>query len=191
MIRAVIFDCFGVLYVDASHAFYEQKVTEYAQLKPRLDELNAQSDYGLITQEEWYEQVAEITNLSVEDVRSGIQSEHQRNERLLAYAQSLREQGRLIGMLSNIGTGAMDRFFSRQERGTLFDAVVLSGEEMVTKPSPVIFERMAERLGLSTSECLMIDDVAENCAGADAAGMVTVQFVDTEQTIRAVDAYLA
>lgn len=190
MIRAILFDCFGVLYVDASHAFYEQKVPDYDRLKPRLDELNAQSDYGLISQNEWYEQVAETAGLAVADVRQGIQSEHQRNERLIEYTGQLRQRGVLVGMVSNIGSGAMDRFFAPAERGQLFDAVVLSGEEMVTKPSPVIFELAAERLGVSPGECLMIDDRADNCAGADAAGMQSVQYETTEQVIAAVESAL-
>ncbi len=188
--RAVIFDCFGVLYVDASHAFYETRVPNYRQLKPRLDELNAQSDYGLIDQTEWYQQVAEVTGLDEADVRAGIQSEHQRNETLLAYSQQLRSQGVLVGMLSNIGTGAMDQFFTPQERAELFDAVVLSGEEMMTKPNPAIFTLMAERLGVAPGDCVMIDDIAGNCAGADAAGMRAIQFRDSQQTISEVTLFL-
>ena len=59
--------------------------------------------------------------------------------------------------------------------------MVLSGEEGITKPSVAIFELMAERLGLDPSQCLMIDDIAENCAGARAAGMQTILFQDNQQ----------
>ncbi len=49
--------------------------------------------------------------------------------------------------------------------------MVVSGDEGVTKPHPQIYELMAERLSLQPEECLMIDDLPENAAGADAAGM--------------------
>lgn len=190
MKQAVIFDCFGVLYVDASHAFYEQSVPNYEKLRPQLMELNSQSDYGLITQQQWIKQVAEITGLALDEVAQKIQATHVRNQTLIDYAQQLRGEGVLVGMLSNIGPGAMDSFFSLEERQTLFDGVVLSGEEMVTKPSPVIFEIMAERIGVAPGDCIMIDDIEDNCAGADAAGMRAVHYRHNQQTIREVSAIL-
>lgn len=185
--KAVIFDCFGVLYVDASRDFYEKSVANYEQLRPQLMELNAQSDYGLISQQEWVEQVAEVTGLPVDEVGVKIQSNHTRNDGLISYMASLRQRGYLIGMISNIGPGAMDNFFSPRERDELFDAVVLSGDVMVTKPSPVIFQLGAERLGVDTGDCIMIDDLSENCNGADAAGMQAVQYLSNQQTIRNVE----
>lgn len=185
--KAVIFDCFGVLYVDASRDFYEKSVANYEQLRPQLMELNAQSDYGLISQQEWVEQVAEVTGLPVDEVGAKIQSNHTRNDGLISYMASLRQRGYLIGMISNIGPGAMDNFFSPRERDELFDAVVLSGDVMVTKPSPVIFQLGAERLGVDTGDCIMIDDLSENCNGADAAGMQAVQYLSNQQTIRNVE----
>jgi len=53
----------------------------------------------------------------------------------------------------------MDDFFSATERAQFFDAVVLSGEENLTKPHPHIFELVAARLGLRPDECVMIDDI--------------------------------
>lgn len=188
--KAVIFDCFGVLYVDASHAFYQNSVPNYEQLRPQLVELNAQSDYGLISQDEWYQQVSEVTGLPLDQVQSQIQAVHVRNDELVAYMNSLRERGYLIGMCSNIGPGAMDSFFSRQEREQLFDATILSGEVMVTKPSPVIFQMTADALGVSTGDCIMIDDLNDNCAGADAAGMRAVHYQSNKQTVREVEQIL-
>lgn len=188
--KAVIFDCFGVLYVDASRVFYEKSVPNYEQLRPQLTELNAQNDYGLISQDEWHQQVSELTGIAVDIVREQIQSQHIRNDQLVEYMNSLRQRGYLIGMCSNIGTGAMDSFFSRDERTQLFDAVILSGEVMATKPSPVIFELTAESLGVATGQCIMIDDLADNCAGADAAGMRAVHHQSNQQTVREVEQLL-
>lgn len=180
MVKALIFDCFGVLYVDASHDFYQRQVPHYAALRPQLLELNRASDYGLITQAEWVSQVAEVTGLSPEHVRKNIQGTQVRNQALLEYTQRLRRDYRL-GMLSNIGMGAMDTFFSPSDRQQLFDAVVLSSEVGLTKPHPEIFHIMASRLGCEVGECVMIDDLEENCAGADAAGMRAVQYVSNAQ----------
>lgn len=188
--KAVIFDCFGVLYVDSSHAFYEQSVANYEQVRPRLMELNAQSDYGLISQQEWLEQVAETIGVSAEAVQQGIEGVHVRNQVLLDYSQTLRQRGLLVGLLSNVGRGGMDRYFSPAERDQLFDAVVLSGEVMMTKPSSAIFALMAERLGVSAGDCIMVDDAPANCAGADAAGMRTVYYTSTTQAITEISSHI-
>jgi 2-haloacid dehalogenase len=60
----------------------------------------------------------------------------------------------------------------------LFEDVVVSGEERVAKPDPRIFEIVAERGGLSLSECVFVDDKPENVEAARAAGLDGVLFVD-------------
>lgn len=180
MIRAIIFDCFGVLYLDASRHFYEHHIKEYERLRPELMSLNKASDYGLLTQAELNQAVCDLTGLELSFVSDHIQGVHKRNEKLLSYVQSLRGTYK-VAMLSNIGTGSMDQFFSPGERQELFDVVVLSGEEGITKPHPHIFELTAERLGLEPHECIMVDDIEENCSGADAAGMKSILYESNTQ----------
>jgi epoxide hydrolase-like predicted phosphatase len=180
VIRGIIFDCFGVLYLDASRHFYERHVPEYERLRPELMSLNKAYDYGLLSQNELDQAVADLTGLELPFVSEHIQGVHQRNKQLLDYAQTLRPHYK-IGMLSNIGIGAMDTFFNPIERKDLFDAVVLSGEESLTKPHPHIFQITAERLGLHPDECVMVDDIDENCSGADAAGMHSILYQSNAQ----------
>lgn len=183
MIRGIIFDCFGVLYLDTSRHFYEHHVKNYEELRPELSNLSRAADYGVLTQEELNKAVAELTGLDLPFVSSHIQGVHKRNDALLAYAEGLRKNYK-VGMLSNISPGAMDSFFSKSERDSLFDAVVMSSEEHIAKPHPYIFTLAAERLGLSAGECVVIDDVEENCAGADAAGMKTILYESNAQTMK-------
>ena len=189
MIRGIIFDCFGVLYVDASRYFYEHHVDQYERLQPELLSLNKAYDYGLLSQKELDQAVSDVTGLDLPFVSEHIQGTRKRNEKLLEYAEMLRKNYK-VGMLSNIGVGGMDDFFSSTERVQLFDAVVLSGEEGLTKPHPHIFELVAARLGLRPDECVMIDDIEENCAGADAAGMKTILYRTNTQVKRELDTLL-
>jgi putative hydrolase of the HAD superfamily len=180
VIRGIIFDCFGVLYVDASRYFYEHHVVDYQRLQPELLSLNKAYDYGLLSQKELDQAVSDLTGLDLPFVSEHIQGIHKRNQNLLEYSQILRRTHK-VGMLSNIGVGAMDAFFSPTERKELFDAAVLSGEESMAKPNPHIFELTAQRLGLLPHECVMIDDLEENCAGADAAGMRAILYQSNAQ----------
>jgi putative hydrolase of the HAD superfamily len=56
----------------------------------------------------------------------------------------------------------------------LFDAVVISGDVGLHKPQPEIFLMGAERIGVAPEECVFVDDLRENCAGAEAVGMKAI-----------------
>ena len=56
----------------------------------------------------------------------------------------------------------------------LFDEVLISGELGLHKPEPPIFELACERIGLTPSDCVFVDDLRENCAGAEAVGITAV-----------------
>jgi epoxide hydrolase-like predicted phosphatase len=56
----------------------------------------------------------------------------------------------------------------------LFDAVVISGEVGLHKPQPEIFRLGAERIGAATEDCVFVDDLRENCEGAEAVGMKAI-----------------
>lgn len=190
MIRAIIFDCFGVLYLHPSQHFYETHVPNYETLKSELNSLGEQVDYGFISQQELHSAVADLTGLTLSFVKNHVMETHQRNQSLLNYSQTLRQKYRL-GMLSNIGVGMMDSFFSEAERARFFDATVLSGDVGIIKPHPRIYELMAERLDTPVGECVMIDDIEENCAGADAAGMKAIHYTSNEQLYRDLEKLLA
>ncbi len=60
------------------------------------------------------------------------------------------------------------------------------------KPEHGIYELTLERLGgVPASECLFVDDMELNCDAARELGMTAVQFHDSEQTRREVEAVLA
>lgn len=179
-IEAIIFDCFGVLQVDYTHAFYEEYIPDYEHLKPQLLELNRQRDYGFISQTEFVEAVAELSRLEAGFIEANMAAKLTRNQPLLDYIGQLKASYKL-GMISNIGPGSMEHYFSQQELAALFDVVVLSGEEGIAKPHPRIYQLAAERLGLTTGDCVMIDDDEANCAGADAAGMKAIHYQGFKQ----------
>jgi 2-haloacid dehalogenase len=61
---------------------------------------------------------------------------------------------------------------------TLFEEILVSGEEKVAKPDPAIFELVAERTGLPAEACVFVDDKPANVEAARAAGMDGIVFVD-------------
>lgn len=91
-----------------------------------------------------------------------------------------RRAGIRTGLISNsVGSDIYDRALLDE----LFDGIVISGEVGLHKPQLEIFELGAERVGLTPPECVFVDDLRENCAGAEAVGMTTVLHRGPERTL--------
>lgn len=96
---------------------------------------------------------------------------------LLEVARRVRRSGIRTAVVSN-AAGLPDSRLADD-----FDAVVLSGVVAVAKPSREIYWLTARRLGLEPAECVFVDDVPRNVAGAVAAGMVGVHHQDVGSTV--------
>jgi putative hydrolase of the HAD superfamily len=91
-----------------------------------------------------------------------------------------RAEGVKTGLVSNsMGSGRYDR----DSFPELFDAVVISGEVGTHKPEPEIYRLAAERLGLPPEDCVFVDDLRENCDGAEAVGMTAVLHRGADRTL--------
>jgi glucose-1-phosphatase len=91
---------------------------------------------------------------------------------------SLRSRGHCVAMLSNLApynVTAIERkfpdFFAGGQRN------FFSFDLGVRKPKPEIYRAACRSLEVSPSQCLFLDDSAENVAGARAAGLDAMQFV--------------
>jgi epoxide hydrolase-like predicted phosphatase len=104
----------------------------------------------------------------------------QPDDRMIDAVRAIRRAGRLTCLVSN--SWSVSHYDEAQMR-ELFDAVVISGKVGLHKPQPEIFELAAERVGLPPSACVFVDDLRENCAGAEAVGMAAILHRDASDTI--------
>lgn len=177
MIRALIFDCFGVLYSDG------KKSVEARCPPEKLNELKAlyhQSDYGYISREDFVRSVAELVGIKEADFVDIEKSQYVRNQPLVDFIRSQKSDYK-IGLLSNVGEDFFESLFTAQESEELFDTVVLSNSVGVTKPARAIYEIAAKRLGVLPEECIFIDDIPTNVEGANRAGMNGILFTTNHQ----------
>jgi HAD superfamily hydrolase (TIGR01549 family) len=172
-IKALIFDCFGVLVLSGNQTLYR----DFPERTNELHDLTKGSDYGYISRDEFNQTLSDMTKLSIAEVQDNYWKKNSRNEPVFDWVREVKQAGEYkVGLLSNIGKGWLDDFISGDERIHLFDEEVLSGTVGMTKPDPRIFELMASRLGVEPEECIMIDDILENIDGASRIGMKGVLF---------------
>lgn len=175
MIRAIIFDCFGVILADAlERAAAELRLRDPQAALELLDVISA-ANHGLIDVASARVQIAGLLGLTVQEYAQQIVAGNLKDEQLLAYIRSLRKTYK-TGMLSNVGKGSLLQRFDPDELASTFDVVVASGEIGYAKPEPQAYEITAEQLGLPPQECIFTDDRPEYCDGARAVGMQAIHY---------------
>lgn len=97
---------------------------------------------------------------------------------IAAVARRARRAGIRTALLSNA-----DAVADHPEWGELFDTVVLSGVVGMAKPDAEIYRLTARRLGVAPQDCVFVDDLRSNVAGAVAAGMVGVHHRSVASTL--------
>ncbi len=100
------------------------------------------------------------------------------DERMTDLVHRVRAAGVRTALLSN----SWGNEYPEQIWQGMFDAVVISGEVGMRKPESRIFTLTADRLGLPAEQCVMVDDLPHNVAGAVAAGMVGVLHSSYDET---------
>ena len=101
------------------------------------------------------------------------------DEEMVDAVRAARAGGVKTALISNSwGLGIYDR-----APVDLFDEAIISGKVGLHKPQPEIYLLAAERLGVEPTECVFVDDLRENCAGAEAVGMTAVLHRETGATL--------
>ena len=106
---------------------------------------------------------------------------------MIAAVRAHRNAGRPTGLISNSWGRAI---YDDDLIDELFDAVVISGDVGLHKPQAEIYELACERLGVEPADAVFVDDLRENCAGAEAVGMAAVLHRDTATTVRELERLL-
>ena len=102
------------------------------------------------------------------------------DERMADAVRRARAAGIPTGLISNSWGGTT---YDRQLIDELFDAAVISGDVGMHKPEPDIFHLGAEKIGVPPEECVFVDDLRENCEGAEAVGMTAILHRGADSTL--------
>lgn len=179
MIKAIIFDCFGVLTTEGWLAFREEYFAKDSVLMERALHLMPQLDAGLITYPQFITEVAQMAEVSESSVRARL-DDNVPNEQLLDYIKTDLKPRFSIGMLSNAGDNWLDEMFSADQL-SLFDAIALSYETGHLKPYPEAYHTIAGKLGIEPQEGVLVDDQERHCSGASEVGMRAICYKDFKQ----------
>ena len=186
----MLFDFGGVLTTpvwDSFAAFCESEGLEPDAVKrlfredPEALALLRGLETGDISEQEFEQSFGERLGLEAPEnlIDSLFQGMRPLNE-MVSAVRELRAGGLRTGLVSNSwSTGHYDRDLLAE----LFDAVLISGELGMHKPQPEIYRLAAERVAAEPEGCLFVDDLRENCEGAEAVGMTAIRHREPAETI--------
>jgi epoxide hydrolase-like predicted phosphatase len=184
MIKALLFDFGGVLVRTEDWSSRRQWETRLGLAERALDaavfnsEIARRASRGEASVAEVWADVARALKLDTEQLdacRRDFWSGDKLDLSLIALIQSLRPRYQ-IAILSNAWNDARENFTRLFNLDQVFDQMIISAEEGLTKPDPRVYRLAAERLGVQPSEVVFVDDFIENVDGARAVGMPAIHY---------------
>lgn len=170
MIKAFIFDFFGVIRTDTYEAWLALN-----GLKREGDyfEVARLQDIGHITNDEFYERLSKIHGKSV--VRADFDACAKIHHDTLELISKLKRDYS-IAVLSNSPGPTLRSIIENNNLDSYFDEVFISGEINMVKPSREIFEYALDKLKLNSNEVIFIDDNQKNVEAAEQLGIKSIKF---------------
>lgn len=178
MIKAIIFDCFGVIRIDATIIAYRKLGGDSEKDEQFIRQTVARANAGLIPSSSAV--IAEHLGITEEKWRKTVHGSSVIDQEILDYIEELRKRYK-TAVLSNVAPNGLKIWFEPGYLDKYFDVCVASGDIGYAKPEPEAYEITADRLGLRLEECLMVDDREELCEGARAVGMKAIRYTNLKQ----------
>jgi putative hydrolase of the HAD superfamily len=151
--------------------------------KDGLTELVVEYERGRLTTEEFgaaARRLVRLESISHDEFVTAWTAIFRLNESVARLIPLLKTAGYTLVLGSNTND-LHARHFRPKFAETLghFDALVMSHEVGHVKPSVEFYQACAQAAGRPLGECIFIDDLPENVAGARAAGMSAILYRDT------------
>jgi FMN phosphatase YigB (HAD superfamily) len=195
--KAVIFDLGGVIVEWDNSVTYRAIEEEYGveidAIKSGLEERLPLVQMGLLSEEEWLRDFFRSNGVEpsegFEEIWGATFVDARNVDDVVALVEELKEKGLKLAALSNIEPSRATEMRGREVM-RLFDVTVFSCDVGTRKASIVgyggptgenIFNLTLERLGLSPTECIHIDDNVECVEAAGEAGIEGILYLSPEQ----------
>ena|GEM_PF-140582 len=188
-LKAIIFDCFGVLASEGLRPFRQQYFGHSPSLLQQAVSLGRQVDAGKKSYDTLIAELARMARITPDEVRQHIEYNRPDTALFDCIRTELKHRYK-VGLLSNAGDNRLAQIFS-PEQIALFDEIALSYQTGHIKPSKQAYADIAARLGVAPSECLFVDDQPRYLAGARAVGMHVIQYKNFDQFRRELDIVLS
>ncbi len=175
MIRAILFDSFGVLVGKSFRDVYRAAGGNPVRDEVFISSMIEKTNRGFIDSEAFAVVMADRLGLTLPAYKEVVAREEQPHRELLDYIRIALKPHYKLAIVSNAAAGELQRRLSADDLA-LFDTVIASAEVGFAKPDREIFALATDRLGVSFAECIFIDDLAIFTGPAADMGMTSIQY---------------
>jgi len=181
-IQAIVFDFFGVICSEIAPFVLPRYMSAEAAVAYKASVVE-RADLGEIDLPQVLDHLSHLTGAAPAQLEAEFWGCVNIDPEMVALIESLRGRYK-TALLSNAMRPFLRQVLDKHDLPRLFDVLVISYEEHLTKPNPAIFRLMADRLGVPTSACFFTDDSPINIEAARAVGMQAALFTGVAQLKR-------
>lgn len=184
VIKAVIFDLDGVI-VESEDAHIEAEKQTFLKYNVLISTEELHRYTGTTAKEMFTQLIAKYKlNTTFEEINNQkekilfrlLEQDAEPTRGILSFIQELKRRGIRLAVGSSSPRKLVDYVLKKLNITNLFDCIVTAEDVKHSKPSPEIFLQIAEELGLSPSQCLVIEDAKLGVEAAKSAGMKCIGY---------------
>lgn len=179
MIKAIVFDFYGVIIPEVYWAWLEKTVKDLDKKEDYFFNLANDMDKGKKNPDQALEELEIATGVPKDQISPQMDKETVINKPLLNLINELKKKYK-IGLLSNSDAGWLDLILIKHNLKEYFDEIVSSSAVGFIKPQPEIFQIMLDRLKVKPTEIIFIDDRLKNIEAAKALGIDAILYENVE-----------
>lgn len=168
--KAVIFDFGGVIALP--QGLY------YVPIFPDT-EMWHQAESGEIPEDEFWKKLEEYYHKSAGEIMQMLFEERELNIPLIEFLKSRKTQMK-FGFINNGLSKLTEKLIGEWKLGEVFDVMIISSKEKLSKPDPKIFLLTCERLGVKPEECIFVGRKESYVDIAQSLGMRGFVYKDIE-----------
>ncbi len=177
MIKAIIFDCFGVIYPDTLTMVQRDYLKNDKAKQNKVQKLRRVCDRGEIARDDFWNSVATIFKVTRKELDIELDKVRGADWELLEYIKGLKQTYK-TAVLSNVGVGFIERIFDDEKKqDDYFDEIVVSGDIGILKPERKAYQITADKLGVEPYSCVFVDDKKRMVEGAEMIGMKGLVYI--------------
>jgi putative hydrolase of the HAD superfamily len=189
MIKAIIFDCFGVLVGKGFNQTYQTAGGDPVRDRAFIEDILDKANLGHISDDEFRASMAAQAGISAVEWKQAVKNAELLNTDLLALIAQLHATYK-TAILSNANKGVLERKIGEARLQKNFDEVVVSAEVGMVKPDLRVYQLVVDRLAVAPSECLYIDDRESFLDPALELGMSVLLYENFDQIERGISELL-
>ncbi|MDP3734747.1 MAG: HAD family phosphatase [Nanoarchaeota archaeon] len=184
MIKAIIFDCHGVLTIEGTFDFLIQQYSlKYGKSMEGLSQTVRQywdlAKVDKIHSTQFWERVADFLNYNSQALRREWIEHFGFRPAILPLIKKLKWKYK-TALLTNDVRDWLEELSAVYSLPSYFDVILPSYEAKVAKPDSAIFRRLLQDLHCNAEECIYIDDLEKNITAARALGFNVIHFSSME-----------